>query len=235
MTMHNEAAVDIDRKMTLAVFALIAGTLSLLLLMASLRPPPPTPAELLSYAASHRTAYGLFASLVLAWSVFAVPLIVTLGTIFRSNGGTLAVIAQLLSAIGVMLLAFATFINIGAVLSIVAAGSPLRPEDAHYHAAIWSSLGFYLSDPGLMAWGLGQFLFGWIAWKSAVFPNWLAIIGMLGGLAGLLTLAVYQTSVLALVQLVSFTIWGFATGVSLLRARHGMNECGSQEAEDSIQ
>jgi hypothetical protein len=70
-----------------------------------------------------------------------------------------------------------------------------------------------------MAWGLGQFLFGWVAWRSVVLPNWLAIIGMRGGVAGLLTLAVYQTAVLALVQLLAFTIWGFATGLSLLRAR----------------
>ena len=39
-------------------------------------------------------------------------------------------------------------------------------------------------------------------------------------LAGLLTLAVYQTALLALVQLLCFTVWGFATGFSLLRARH---------------
>jgi hypothetical protein len=120
---------------------------------------------------------------------------------------------------GVLLLAFATFMNIGAVLSIVAAGAPPRPDDAKYQAAIWSGLGFYPSDPGLMAWGLGQFLFGWVAWRSVVLPNWLAIIGMLGGVAGLLTLAVYQTAVLALVQLLAFTIWGFATGLSLWRAR----------------
>jgi hypothetical protein len=44
-------------------------------------------------------------------------------------------------------------------------------------------------------------------------------LGIVGGVAGLLTLAVYQTSVLALVQLASFTVWAFATGVTLLRAR----------------
>jgi hypothetical protein len=217
--MHRQIAIDVDRKMTLAVLALIAATLSLALLIASLRPPPPTPAEMLVFAASHRTAYGWFASLVLAWAVFAVPLIVTLGALLRAKGGTLTVIAQMLSAMGVLLLAFATFMNIGAVLSIVAAGAPPRPDDANYQAAIWSGLGFYLSDPGLMAWGLGQFLFGWVAWRSVVLPNWLAIIGMRGGVAGLLTLAVYQTAVLALVQLLAFTIWGFATALTLLRAR----------------
>ena len=72
---------------------------------------------------------------------------------------------------------------------------------------------------GLMAWGLGQFLFGYVAFRSGVLPNWLALVGMLGGVAGLLTLAVYQTALLALVQLLCFTVWGFATGFSLLRAR----------------
>jgi hypothetical protein len=33
------------------------------------------------------------------------------------------------------------------------------PAEATYQAAIWRSLWYYLTDPGLMAWGLGQFLF----------------------------------------------------------------------------
>jgi hypothetical protein len=217
--MEAHVAIDIDRKTTLAVFALIAGVLSLLLLVASLQPPPASPGALLAMASSHRTAYGGFASLVLAWAVFSIPLIVTLGHLLRAHGGTLAAIAQLLSAIGVLLLGFAIFVHIGAVLSIVTASGFARAEDATYHAAIWSSLAYYLTDPGLMAWGLGQLLFGWIAWRSAVLPNWLAVLGIVGGVAGLLTLAVYQTSVLALVQLASFTVWAFATGVTLLRAR----------------
>ena len=217
--MESQPVLKIDRKAALAMLALVAGTLSLALLVVSLlTPPPATPEELLAFAASHRIAYGLFASLILAWSVFSVPLIVTLGTILQSRGGTLAVIAQVLSAVGVLLLGFAIFTSTAAVLSIVAAGSPPHPEDATYQAAIWSNLGFYLTDPGLMTWGLGQFLFGWITWRSSVLPNWLAIVGIIGGIAGLMTLAVYQTAVLALLQLLSFTIWGFATGHALLRS-----------------
>jgi len=217
--MGTQVSSDIDHKATLAVFALIAATLSVLLLVASLVPPPASPSELLAMASGHRAAYGAFASLVLAWAVFSVPLIVTLGHLLRPYGGTLAAIAQLLSAIGVLLLAFAIFTHIGAVLAIADASGPARAQDATYQAAIWSSLGFYLTDPGLMTWGLGQFLFGWIAWRSVVLPRWVAIVGMIGGLAGLLTLAVYQTSVLALVQLACFTVWAFATGTALLRAR----------------
>ena len=218
-SLKSELAVGVDRKIPLVVLAFLSGTLSLLLLLASLQPPPVTPAQQLLFAASHQGAYGLFASLVLAWSVFSIPLAVTVATLLRAKSGTLALAAQLLVAIGVLLLSFGIFMHIGALLSIVAAGAPPHAEDATYQAAIWSSLSFYLTDPGLMAWGLGQFLFGWLAWRSGVLSNWVAVVGMIGGVAGLLTLTVYQTGVLGIVQILCFAVWGFATGFSLLRGQ----------------
>ena len=77
--------IDVDRTTPLGVLALVAATLSLLLLAASLRPPPATPAQWLAFASEHRTAYALFASLVLAWSVFSVPLIVALAAMAASG------------------------------------------------------------------------------------------------------------------------------------------------------
>jgi Domain of unknown function (DUF4386) len=208
-----------DRKSTLAILAFVAGALSLLVLLASLVPLPATPAEQLAFVAGHRGAYGVFAGVVLTWAVFSIPFVVTLGSLLRPAGGVFARSATLLSAAGILLLAFALFTHAGAMLSIVAAGTPPRSDDAIYQAAIWASLRYYLTDPGLMAWGLGQFMFGWSAWTSGVLPRWLSILGMVGGIAELTTLAVYQTGVLALVQICAFTVWGFATGVLILRDR----------------
>ena len=198
-----------------AMLVLTAGTLSFLLLLASIQPPPATPAEQLTFAASHRAVYGVFASLVLAWAVLSVPAIVASGAMLHARGGSLASSAKALSTAGVLLLGYGLFTHVGAVLSIVAASPPPRPQDATYQVAIWSSLGFYLTDPGLMTWGLGQLLFGRLAWRSGILPDWVAVVGMVGGVAGLLTLAVYQTAVLGLVQLLSFTVWCFATGFRL--------------------
>jgi hypothetical protein len=216
---RGEGAVQRDQGNASAIAAFAAGTLSLLLLLATLQPLPPTPAGQLAFAASHRTAYALFATLVLAWSVVSVPSIVTSAAMLQRDGRTLATSATILSAAGVLLLGYGIFTHVGALLSIVAAGVPPHPDDATYQAAVWSSLRFYLTDPGLMTWGLGQFLLGRLAWRSGVLPNWVAVVGMVGGVAGLLTLAVYQTAALGLVQLLSFTIWCFATGVRLRRPR----------------
>jgi len=139
--------------------------------------------------------------------------------ILRPKSAAFALTATLLSTVGILLLGFAIFAHVGAVLSILAAGRPPDAADATYQAAIWGNLFFYLTDPGLMTWGLGQFLFGWLAWRSGVVPNWISVIGMIGGIAGLLTLAVYQSAMLALLQLVCFAVWGIATGVILLRMR----------------
>jgi hypothetical protein len=217
--MTEEPAVADDRHVLFAIFGFAAGILSVVLLLGSLQPPPPTPADVLSFATNHRSGLGMFATLALAWAVFSVPLAFILGTLLYRQGQTLATIAQFLVSAGVLLLGFANFIRIGAVLSIAAAGNPPRPVDAIYQVTIWSSLGYYLTDPGLMTWGLGQLLFGALAWRSGVLPNWLAAVGILGGVAGLLTLAVYQTGVLALLQTCCFAVWAFAAGVVMLRSR----------------
>lgn len=207
---------ELDQAPAFGWFSLVAGVLSILVLIATLQPIPQGAAEQLSFFAVHRSVLPLMATVVLTWAVFSIPFVVALGQILRLKSTSFALAATILSAVGILLLGFASFAHVGAILSILAAGRPPSDSEATYQAAIWGNLFFYLTDPGLMTWGLGQVLFGWLAWKSGVLPNWLSVVGLIGGVAGLLTLTVYQSGALALIQLASFAVWGCATGILLL-------------------
>ena len=200
-----------------ALLAFLAGGLSAALLLFSLLSPQPDPEHLLTFASTHRGAYALLASLALAWSIFSAPFVVVLSDVLGGVNRLIASAAKLLTAGGILLLGFAIFISVGATLSVVSAQPAPSPDIAAYQLKFWSHLGFYLTDPGLMAWGLGQFLFGWLSWRGDALPRWTSVVGLVGGAAGLLTLAVYQTPVLALLQLLCFAVWGFAVGIHLAR------------------
>ena len=189
----------------------------MLLLIASSRPPGDA-SEALALFAAHRGLVAITATIILAWAVFSIPFVVTLGQLLQEPNPGLALAASILSAIGITLLGFAQFTQIGALLSILAAGRAPNAADAIYQAAIWRNLLFYLTDPGLMTWGLGQFLLAWLAWRSRVLPRWVSFVGFISGAAGLLTLAVYQSAVLALIQIVTFFVWALAVAITLFRA-----------------
>lgn len=215
---ETERLSAIDNKKAFGALALAIGVLSILFILESLRPLP-APAERLAFFLMHRGDFLLFAALVLTWAVLSIPFVVALGAVLRPRGHGFSQAGTILSAIGISLLAFGTFTYVGAMLSITAVANPPNPADEAYQAAIWSNLSFFLSDPGLMTWGLGMLLFGRLAWKSGILPNWLAIVGIVGGLAGLLTLLVYQTPILALLQFACFAVWGAVAGVLMLRSQ----------------
>jgi hypothetical protein len=216
---------DLDHARTFGWFAVTSAVLSTAFAFGLLRPLPAEPAALLAYFSEHLPVIALEAIGVLAWAVSSVPFVVALWYVTRGRGAGLALSAMILSSAGILLLTYGIRTFFGAMLAIGLASHQLGTTDAIHHAAIWRNLFFFLADPGLMAWGLGQFLFGRLTWKSALVPNWVAAVGMLGGAAGLLTDAVYQTAALAIIQIVCFAIWGFVFGIKLLRAtRQSSNE-----------
>jgi Domain of unknown function (DUF4386) len=218
MAEETSPVAELDHRVVFAVFALLSGVLTLAVLVALALPVPPDPGAQILFAAGHRGLLALEAVVMLAWAVCSVPFLVATGRLLRPAGPAVALAATILSAVGVLLLGYATRTYIGAVLSILAAASDVRGTGVVQEAAVWRNLSFFLTDPGLMTLGLGQFLFGWLARQSRVLPRWLSWVGMLGGLAGLLTDAVYQTGALAVAQLLSFAAWAFVIGWMLLRA-----------------
>jgi len=207
---------DLDHRRGFGAVAILTGLLSLVLVFASAQTPP-KPGTYLEFFSQHRGAYIAVAVLFVTWAVIAIPFVVAVGQTLRAQGAVLASAGALLSAVGIALLGFGSFASIGALMALSAAGRPPVPGEAEYQAAIWWNLSFFLSDPALMSWGLGSLLFGKLAWKSGILPNWLAVLGLIGGSAGLLTLAVYQTPMLALVQVTCFAVWAMTLGVKLLK------------------
>jgi hypothetical protein len=212
----------IDHRRAFALFSLSTAILSLLFVAVTILAPSSTPAQQLSSFMSNKAIYYVIALVALVWSAIALPFVAELGALLREKSGGLALAATILSGGGILLLGFARYIYVGALIAIDAA-STVAPSAAQgaYQASIWANLQFYLADPPLCAWGLGQVLFGWLAWRSHVLPNWLAIVGIIGGIAGLIASvdAPKDAVLLALLSMASFAVWGFTTGAMLLRNR----------------
>jgi len=208
-------SLEIERKTAFAVFSLLAGVLTLLLVM-GLFLPSTTAAQFLSTYNANQVIYGIFGLAALLWSVFSIPFVVGLGTLLRAKSSSFALAATILSSVGILLLGSAFFIPQQALgaLSLVGNLAPGSAE-ATYHAAFWYHFSGSLAYPAFCSWGLGQVLFGWLAWRSQVLPNWLAVLGIIGGIASFAPPIVY-------VQVIifgSFIIWGVTTGILLLQSR----------------
>jgi uncharacterized protein DUF4386 len=219
--MPDPESAEPDRRAAAWWGAVAAGLSILLLLGAS--PPPPDAAARLAMFAAHPRLVALTATIILTWAVFSIPFVVMLGQLVRAPSPGLALSASILSAIGMTLLGFAQFTHIGAMLAIISAGHAPDAAGAIYQAAIWANLSFFLTDPGLMTWGLGQFLLAWLARRSRVLPTWLSAVGFVSGGAGLLTLAVYQSASLALIQIAMFIVWALGSAIVLFRSPSTMD------------
>jgi hypothetical protein len=207
----------------LAFFALATGFLTVALVVLAGGEGTLQPGDLLPYFQAHRLRYVASATVTLAWTLTAIAWVASLRSMLGPSRNALALAATLLATSGIALLGFGSFVAIGSFFALDSASSGIAARlQVPYQAAIWRSLGFLLSDPGLMLLGGGQALFAWLAVRTAV-PRWLVVIGFIGGVAGLLTLAVYQTPVLALAQLASLAVCAFAGGVALIRSRAPQN------------
>ena len=209
-------SLEIEHKSAFAVFALLAGVLTLLLGVGIFFSASTTAAQFLSSYNANQVFYAIGANAWLVWSVFSIPFVVGLGTLLRAKSSSFALAAMLLSSVGILLLGFANFIQVGALgaLSLVGNLAPSTAE-ATYHGAFWYHFEVSLMTPALFAWGLGQVLFGWLAWRSRVLPSWLAVLGMIGGIASFGPPFAY----VLVIVFGSFIVWGFTTGILLLQSR----------------
>jgi hypothetical protein len=210
-------SLEIERKSTFAVYSLLVTALSLLLgVVLYLHPSPTTVAQELSNYNANQASYTTSAYIALAWAVFSIPFVVGLGTLLRAKSRSLSLAATLLSSAGILLFGIAYFIPAQALGALSLVGN-LAPGTAvaTYHGAFWYYFSVSLLVPALYVWGLGQLLFGWLAWRSQVLPSWLAVIGMISGIASFIP----PFRFIQAIVLDSFMLWSFTTGIVLLRSR----------------
>jgi hypothetical protein len=174
---------------------------------------------LLSFVSSNSSIFIVSAVLVLGWMAFSVPFVVGLGTLLKLKDSAIAQAATFLSAGGILVETYGAYTSIASLLTVATTSGAPSQAAAAYQFAISANLYYALTDPGLMAWGLGLLLFGWLAWKSDVMSNWLSILGLVGGVSGILaSLAAPPLGpIFAFVAIAIFGIWGLATGLLLLR------------------
>lgn len=200
----------------LLIFGIIAGVLTILSLSTFLLPEP-TASDALSSYNSNTTAYDYGLAVLLFLVVGATPFVASLGSVLRSQGRGLVWAAMLLSVIGMFSLALRAGTFFGALYSVANTPAPLAglPE---YEAALWLNLGTELNLLGIIAWGLGFLLFGLAAWNSRILPNWLALVGVIGGVSSLI---LFVPVVAFLVLPIAFATWCFAVPILVRRIPAG--------------
>ena len=203
---HKNISQDLGNKKIFVAFVVLSSLLGFIFLVTTLIQKPPLPHQVFSYFEANQSGFILFATLSLVWSVVTIPAIVALGAAIKNSASRgLSNTAILLTSSGILLNGIISFLYVGALLSIWNTRN-MQGANSDYQMSIWTNLFYFMSDPALMIWGLGQLLFGYLLLSNLIFPKWLGVVTVVGGVAGALTLAVYQTPILAIVQELTLVI-----------------------------
>jgi hypothetical protein len=197
----------------LLIFGIIAGVFIILALSTFLFPEPSATDPLSTYK-NNVVAFSYGEAVILFLVVFATPFVASLGSVLVSRGRGLVWAAMLLSVLGMLCLALNEATLYGAFYAAANTPAPL-PGIPAYEAALWLNLDTGVNLVGIVAWGFGLLLFGLAAWNSRILPNWLALVGVIGGVAGFLVLVVSIVSFVVLP--IAFGIWCFAVPLLVRR------------------
>ena len=117
------------------------------------------------------------------FAVAAIPFFALVGRLFRHRNADAASIATLLSVVGATLYVLRAILQDSALAT---AGTLVAPsaKEATYQAALLFAMVNPLLPLGGAIWGLGFILFGALTWNSRILPNWMAVVAIVGGVAG---------------------------------------------------
>ncbi len=205
---------------------LVTGVLVLIAFVAEAKTPTPfVPFSQANFAPS-QTDLALWSFRSFAWGLFAVaaiPFFVLVGRVLRHRNADVASIATLLSVFGATLYVLRAILQDSA---LAAAGTLAAPsaKEAAYQAPLLFAMANPLLPMGGAIWGLGFILFGALTWNSGLLPNWMAVVAIVGGVAGWAIFPVLNSSGMFIGYLITevlvpitTAIWCFSCAAIFLR------------------
>ncbi|HSP10151.1 MAG TPA: DUF4386 family protein, partial [Candidatus Dormibacteraeota bacterium] len=141
--------------------------------------------ELAAYK-THQTVYALLFFSIVVFSVFAVTFLAGLSRLLAPRSSKVAAGATAALALGIVVTGLGVVLSIGALAALADLPSdPSYAPNATFEAAFWANLQSLTNVFGDAFMGLGLILLGWVSWGSRLVPNWLAIVGVVGGLGAI--------------------------------------------------
>ena len=194
----------------------LLGIVTVIVLVAGLIfPSNASGATTLSAYVGNPSFFYLLAAVIGLFAVVGVPYFTALGRILRPRGAALAAAATYLSILGLFVAAVGVvgYVSLLASINGATGGSPAT---ASFIANVVGSSLLTVTLLGFTAFGLGMLLYGLLSWKSRTLPNWLAVVGIVTGAAGVTTFIPVVGFVTAFVGLAAFVVWCFVSALVFL-------------------
>lgn len=174
--------------------------------------------------------YWLFpVASVVVFAILLAPFLSLLGDALAGRRPGWAKSATYLSVTGAVVVALGFFLSY-AVLTAYATtlANPPVNNDPAYAASIWLLTLDALEGFGVILLGAGLLIFASLAWTSRTLPRWLAVVGFVGGVAGLLAGTPTWGTDFALIVPFALVIWCLAAAATFARPtdRPGLTPTG---------
>lgn len=171
-------------------------------------------ADALSVYLSNVNAFWIDYLCVIAAASVGIPFIAGLGEILSDRSTTIARGAVLLVFAAIFLRLVAGTIEVVGLFAVSQGPTGgAYATSAEVQAAFAFHLGAFGAGVAYVMLGFGLVLVGWVSWGSPLFPWWLSILVLVGGIVGLLSPA---ADFLVAVEALVLVIFPLAIGIRLL-------------------